>query len=78
MQLLNLIQLVLAGVFLLNWVFFFWIAQDRLPYVCSFFTFVDVITIAPAFVLFGLAKMGSDTVPRLNFLRVLRCAGLQH
>jgi hypothetical protein len=65
-------DLALACVFTLNWVFWFWIAEDRLRYIFSFLTLVDVVTITPSFVLYGLGATVAETVPGLNFLRVLR------
>lgn len=65
-------DLALACVFALNWVFWLWVAEDRLRYIFSFLTLVDVITIIPAFVLYSLGAIVNETVPGLNFLRVLR------
>lgn len=48
-------------------------AEDRLRYVFSFLTAVDAVTIIPAFVLYGMGAVVNETVPGLNFLRVLRC-----
>jgi hypothetical protein len=78
MQVFFYIQLGLACVFTINWVFWFWVAPDRLRYIFSSSTAIDLVTIVPEFVLFGLAKSTAvkataDTLPRLNFLRVLRC-----
>jgi hypothetical protein len=57
-------------------VFWLWIAEDRLRYIFSGLTLVDVTTIVPSFVLYGLGPSVAETVPGLNFLRVLRCGGL--
>lgn len=69
-------DLALACIFSLNWAFWFWIAEDRLRYIFSFLTLVDVVTIVPSFVLYGMGATVAETVPGLNFLRVLRCVGL--
>jgi hypothetical protein len=78
MQIKMQIQFVLACVFAANWVFWLWIAQDRWSYVFSGTTLVDLVTIAPEFVLFGLAESSAvpwtaETLPSFNVLRVLRC-----
>lgn len=65
-------DLALAVIFAVNWVFWFWVAEDRLRYVFSFFSFVDAVTIIPAFVLYGVSAFVSQHIPGLNFLRVLR------
>lgn len=77
LQVFLYIQLALACVFTINWVFWFWVAPDELRYIFSSSTAIDFVTIVPEFVLFGLAVSTSveataDTLPRLNFLRVLR------
>jgi hypothetical protein len=80
-QPLAYIQLALAGYFFFNWVFWLWLEQDRLDYVISWGTLVDVLTILPEVVLFAIAEADSvaataDTLPTLNFLRVLRYASV--
>jgi len=71
-QALYHVDLALACVFALNWVFWFWVAEDRVKYVFSFLTLIDAITIIPAFALYGLGAIVNTNVPGLNFLRVLR------
>lgn len=73
MQVLYHVDLILACLFAANWAFWLWVAEDRLRYIFSFLTAVDAVTIIPAFVLYGMGAIVNETVPGLNFLRVLRC-----
>lgn len=78
-QVLAYIQLAMASYFFANWAFWLWVDQDRVSYVISWGTLVDALTILPEAVLFALAEAQSvaataDTLPTLNFLRVLRYA----
>jgi hypothetical protein len=72
-QALAQVDLVLAAFFALNWAFWFYVADDRVRYCFSFWSFVDLITIVPSFVLYALGATTNDTIQGLNFLRVLRC-----
>ena len=77
LQGVNYVQFSLACVFLLNWLLWLWVDDDRLMYLFSWRTAVDVVTILPEFVLFGVATstatpQTAETLPGLNFLRVLR------
>jgi hypothetical protein len=71
------IQFALACIFTVNWVFWLWEAKDRWSYVFSWTTLVDLVTIAPELVLFGLAESSAvpwtaETLPSFNVLRVVR------
>lgn len=76
-QVLGYVQFCLACVFSLNWLFWLWVAPNRVHYVLGSSTAIDAVTILPEFVLFGLATSSAvpatvETLPQLNFLRMLR------
>lgn len=72
LQLLYDVDFALAIFFALNWLFWFWLSEDRLRYAFSFLTLVDAVTIIPAFVLYSLEGEQARSIPGLNFLRILR------
>lgn len=72
LQVLYDVDFSLAIFFALNWLFWFWLAEDRLRYVFSFLSLVDAVTIIPAFVLYSLEGEMARSIPGLNFLRILR------
>lgn len=65
-------DLALACFFSLNWLFWLWIAEDRLRYIFSLMTAIDFITIIPSFVLYGVASDLIGGLPGINVVRVLR------
>jgi hypothetical protein len=70
-------DLALAVFFALHWMLRLWISEERLPFVFSFGSLIDLLTTVPTFVSVILAtaafRSGSgDTVPAFAFLRVFR------
>lgn len=72
LQVLYDVDFALAIFFALNWLFWYWLAEDRLRYVFSFMSLIDFVTITPSFVLYSLEGELAIQIPGLNFLRVLR------
>jgi hypothetical protein len=69
-------DLACAAFFTLNWIIWFWLAKDRLNYVCSFDTLVDFVTIAPSVILYIMTRIntGADRLvfTGITVLRVFR------
>eukprot|EP00879_Flechtneria_rotunda_P031417 GHRR01034323.1.p1 GENE.GHRR01034323.1~~GHRR01034323.1.p1 ORF type:complete len:369 (+),score=71.72 GHRR01034323.1:1198-2304(+) len=72
MQFLYDVQFAISIFFAANWLFWLWLAEDRLWYICSWMTVVDAITIIPSFVLYIIEGDQSNSLPGLSFLRALR------
>eukprot|EP00879_Flechtneria_rotunda_P032244 GHRR01035417.1.p1 GENE.GHRR01035417.1~~GHRR01035417.1.p1 ORF type:complete len:198 (+),score=36.88 GHRR01035417.1:450-1043(+) len=71
-QFLYDVQFAISIFFAANWLFWLWLAEDRLWYICSWMTVVDAITIIPSFVLYIIEGDQSNSLPGLSFLRALR------
>eukprot|EP00878_Enallax_costatus_P004556 GHUV01004797.1.p1 GENE.GHUV01004797.1~~GHUV01004797.1.p1 ORF type:complete len:827 (+),score=239.90 GHUV01004797.1:555-3035(+) len=71
-QVLYDVDFALAIFFSLNWLFWFWLSEDRLRYVFSFMSAIDFVTITPSFVLYSLKGELAVQIRGLHFLRILR------